>query len=97
VTVFVPLLKIGFVRVLFVNVSLPASVARVPVVGAVTFVAPVVVNVNEFAPDVTSVDPFASVKVPVVVVTVNPLIVFPVKACVAARRANVSLATFGTV
>jgi hypothetical protein len=35
----------GLVRVLFVNVSDPASVARVPVVGKVTFVAPVKVLV----------------------------------------------------
>lgn len=48
--------------VLLVNVSLPASVASVPVVGNVTFVLPVVVSVNEFAPDVTKAA--ASVKFP---------------------------------
>ena len=37
---------------LFVSVSEPANVESVPVVGSVTFVAPVVVRVKEFAPDV---------------------------------------------
>ena len=48
--VIVPPLEIleiaGVVKVLFVNVSLPANVASVPVVGNVTLVVPVVVNVN---------------------------------------------------
>jgi len=38
-------LIVGVVNVLLVNVSVPASVARVPVVGRVTPVVPVVVNV----------------------------------------------------
>lgn len=41
---------VGEVRVLLVRVSLPAKVARVPVVGRVTFVAPVVVKVRLCAP-----------------------------------------------
>src|SRR5262245_39176145 len=44
----------GDVRVLLVRVSEPANVLNVPAVGNVTFVAPVVVNVNEFAPDVAN-------------------------------------------
>ena len=36
---------VGDTIVLFVNVSVPANVARVPVVGKVIFVAPVLVNV----------------------------------------------------
>jgi hypothetical protein len=35
--------------VLFVKVSVPANVAKVPVTGKVTFVAPVVVSVKSFA------------------------------------------------
>src|SRR5688572_18803886 len=38
--------------VLFVRASEPARVAKVPVVGRVTLVAPVVVSVKLFAPDV---------------------------------------------
>ena len=44
--------KRGAVNVLLVKVSEPASVASVPVVGSVTFVAPVVVRVNVLAPEV---------------------------------------------
>ena len=40
-----PLLMVGDVRVLLVNVSEPAKVARVPVVGRVTEVLAVAVNV----------------------------------------------------
>ena len=54
--VIVPLLEIleiaGVVKVLFVNVSLPANVASVPVVGKVTFVAADVVKVTESSPEV---------------------------------------------
>ena len=53
---------VGPVRVLFVRVSVPASVASVPVVGKVTLVAPVVVRVSAFAPAV--VNAAAVVKVP---------------------------------
>ena len=68
------------VIVLLVNASVPASVATVPVVGSVTLVAPVEVRVIEFAPDVTRVDPLASVSVPVVVEIVSPLSVVAVAA-----------------
>ena len=47
-----PPLISGDVKVLFVNVSVPASVASVPVVGKVTFVVPVVVKVSALAPAV---------------------------------------------
>ena len=53
----------GPTTVLLVSVSVPAKVASVPVVGSVTFVAPVEVRVIELAPDVISEDPCASVKV----------------------------------
>ena len=53
----------GEVSVLLVNVSVPASVASVPVVGRVTFVAEVAVNVLENAPLVAKVLPFAKVRV----------------------------------
>lgn len=38
---------IGELRVLLVRLSVPASVAKVPVVGNVTLVVPMVVNVRE--------------------------------------------------
>lgn len=66
--------------VLLVNVSEPANVAKVPVVGTVTLVLPVVVKVSELAPDVANVDPLANVRVPVVVVTVKPFNVVAVAA-----------------
>ena len=50
-----------FPIVLFDSASFPARVASVPVVGRVTFVAPVVVRVREFAPEVIRAP--ASVKV----------------------------------
>ena len=53
----------GLVNVLLVNVSVPARVARVPVVGNVTFVVLVVVSVSEYAPDVIKEAPSAMVKV----------------------------------
>jgi hypothetical protein len=46
---------IGVVNVLFVNVSLPANVSNVPVVGNVTFVAAVIVIVEAKAPDISNV------------------------------------------
>ena len=45
-----PLLIVGDVKVLLVNVSVPARVARVPVVGRVTLVLPVAVKVCVNAP-----------------------------------------------
>jgi len=48
--------------VLFVSASLPARVDRVPVVGSVTFVDPVVVRVSAFVPEVVNED--AVVKAP---------------------------------
>ena len=53
----------GAVKVLLVNVSVPAKVANVPVVGKVTLVAAVAVNVCEKTPAVAKVLPFANVKV----------------------------------
>ena len=55
------------------DATVPAVVAKVPLVGSVTFVAPVVVSVRALAPDVASVEPLASVNVPVVLLTVRPL------------------------
>jgi hypothetical protein len=55
-SVRVPVLEIvdmiGLVSVLFVSVSLPASVARVPVVGRVTEVVLLSVRVRPYAPEV---------------------------------------------
>ena len=58
--------------VLLVNVSLPARVASVPVVGSVSVVVPVEVKVTSFAPEKAMVVAFGIVSVPVVSVTVNP-------------------------
>jgi hypothetical protein len=55
--------KTGDVSVLLVSVSVPAKVVNVPVVGSVTFVAAVAVNVVENAPLVAKVLPFAKVRV----------------------------------
>ena len=46
-----------FPIVLFVRVSVPARVARVPVVGSVTSVVPVEVRVVENAPAVIKLEP----------------------------------------
>jgi hypothetical protein len=54
-----------------VNVSDPAKVAKVPVVGKVTFVVAVAVKVVEYAPLVASVDPSTKVKVADVAGAVN--------------------------
>jgi hypothetical protein len=64
----------GPFSVLFVKVSVPASVARVPVVGSVRVVVAVAVSVVLNAPDVASVEPLSSVSVPVVVDIVKPFI-----------------------
>jgi hypothetical protein len=52
--------KVGLVSVLFVNVSAPVSVASVPVLGNVIFVALVDTKLVEYAPEVESVDPSAN-------------------------------------
>jgi len=52
----VGVVKVGAVRVLFVKVSTPARVAKVPAVGKVTDVAPVEVNVVAKAPEVANVE-----------------------------------------
>ena len=49
--------KLDAVIVLLLNASEPASVARVPVVGSVTFVVPVAVRVVPKAPAVTKLPP----------------------------------------
>src|SRR3989338_2207222 len=54
--------NLGWVRVLLVKVSVPASVERVPVVGSVTSVAPVVVKVRELLPEVMNA--LARVRLP---------------------------------
>ena len=61
---------VGLVSVLLVNVSEPAKVAKVPVVGKVTFVVAVVVNVVAKAPEVVKFP--ASDKEPVVKVNDAP-------------------------
>ena len=81
--------------VLFVNASVPANVASVPVVGKVTLVAAVEFNVVAKAPAcvklpaVDKVVPFANVNVPVVVVIFIPLMVLLVNASVPAKVAKV--------
>ena len=55
--------RVGEVSVLFVSVSDPARVTKVPVVGSVTLVAAVEVKVVPYAPTVAKVAPFAMVKV----------------------------------
>ena len=71
---------IGVVIVLFVNVSVPAKVANVPVVGNVIFVAAVLVNVEAKPPDITNEALFGIVNVPALPVIVKPLIVVAVAA-----------------
>ena len=64
-----------FVTRLFVSVSVPASVESVPVVGSVTFVAPVLVRVMELAPEVARVELSARSSVALVAVSIaTPLI-----------------------
>ena len=66
--------RVGEVKVLLVSVSEPAKVAKVPVVGKVTFVTPVSVRVYAKLPEPvtvmaalfeTPVPPLAAVKAPV--------------------------------
>jgi hypothetical protein len=58
----VGLVIVGEVNVLFVNVSVPLSVERVPLVGSVTFVGPLDVIVAVYAPKVAKVLPGANDK-----------------------------------
>jgi hypothetical protein len=88
VPVFDMALITGDVSVLLVNVSDPASVANVPVVGSVTFVAPVAVNVTLKAPARASVDPSANVSVAAEAGAVNATLLMLV--AVAAPRAGVT-------
>jgi hypothetical protein len=71
---------IGVVNVLFVNVSVPAKVANVPVVGNVMLVAAVVVNVEAKPPDITNAALFGIVNVPVPPFIVKLFIVVAVAA-----------------
>ena len=74
----VGVVNVGAVNVLFVNVSAPVNVAKVPVVGNVTLVAAVEFNVVAKAPAcvklaaVVNVLAFANVNVPDVVVIFKP-------------------------
>ena len=77
--------------VLFVNVSVPARVARVPVVGRVNVVAAVAVSVVLNAPAVAKVEPLTKVNVPVVDETVKPLML------VAAATPRVGVTKVGLV
>src|ERR1700731_5372984 len=98
--VCVPPLIVGDVIVLLVNVSVPASVASVPLVGSVTLVEPVVVRVSELAPLVMKAA--ASVKLPpsftvraaltMSIVSVRPAVkvVLDVAAIVTSNAADVS-------
>jgi hypothetical protein len=74
----VGVVNVGLVNVLLVSVSVPALVAKVPLVGSVTLESAELVSVILCAPLVASVELLARVSVPVVVVIVNPLMVVPV-------------------
>ena len=89
--VTVGVVKAGDVNVLLVNVSVPAKVANVPVVGSVTDVAAVDVNVVENAPTVARVLPEAIVKVEALAGAVNVILfnVLFVNASLPANVANV--------
>jgi len=75
VNVPVPGVMVFPLIVLFVNPSLPDSVARVPVTGNVTLVAPVVVRVRSFSPEVVN-DPPVTILPPSVIVI--PVLATPV-------------------
>jgi hypothetical protein len=68
---------VGLVKVLLVKVSDPANVANVPVVGKVTLVAAVTVNVVVYAPDVVNDPPNVMVFEPLL--TPVPPYVAPIK------------------
>ena len=69
---------IGLVNVLLVNVSVPANVANVPVVGNVILVAAVLVNVEAKPPDITKEALVGIVNVPALPVIDRPFIVVAV-------------------
>jgi hypothetical protein len=69
----VGVVNVGDVSVLFVNVSLPASVASVPVVGRVTVVAAPSVKVSAYAPLVVRFPPRVMVF-PVLATPVPPYV-----------------------
>ena len=93
--------NVAVVNVLLVNVSAPANVAKVPVVGKVTDVAPVAVRVCENAPlkvtlaAVAKVDPSANVKVDPVAGCVKVTLLMVV--AVAAPRVGVVIVGFVSV
>jgi hypothetical protein len=64
--VVIDVVKAGLISVLLLKASVPARVAKVPVVGRVTFVAAVEVNVVENAPEVIKLEPLAIVRVELV-------------------------------
>ena len=74
----VGVVNVGEVNVLFVNVSVPANVASVPVVGNVIFVAAVLVNVEAKPPDIANEALVGIVNVPSLPVIDKPFIVVAV-------------------
>ena len=64
--------SVGLFKVLLAKVSAPANVANVPVVGSVTAVAAVEVNVVAYAPDVVRLPP-SVIVFPVLAIPVPPL------------------------
>jgi len=64
--------SVGLVKILLVKVSVPAKVAKVPVVGSVTVVAAAEVNVVENAPEVVRFPP-SVIIFPVLATPVPPL------------------------
>jgi hypothetical protein len=58
----VGVVSVGLVNVLLVKVSVPASVANVPVVGSVTDVVPVAVKDVVYAPEVVKLPPRVRVE-----------------------------------
>ena len=70
----VGVVKVGEVNVLFVNVSVPANVANVPVVGNVISVAAVLVKVEAKPPAIANVAFVGIVNVPSLPVIDNPFI-----------------------
>ena len=75
VGVIAPSVKASAPAVLVAETPLPVvtELTRVPLVGRVKLVVPVEVKVTEFPPEVMNEEELANVNVPVVVVTINPL------------------------